>query len=64
MDKLDPNELVLMIGIAAALALMVIVAARDYHVSKRRSREERFAEELENEEGGGLLKPDSWTDPE
>ena len=50
MDKSDQNELVLMIGIAAALVLMVIIAARDYHAGRRRSGEERFAEELENEE--------------
>lgn len=51
MDKLNPNEFALTIGIASAFALMVIIAARDYHAGRRRSREEKFAEELENEEG-------------
>ncbi len=64
MDKFNPNELALTIGLASAFVLLVIIAARDYHAGKRRSGEEKFTEELENEEGGGLLKPDSWTDPE
>jgi hypothetical protein len=64
MDKFNPNELALTIGLAVTFALLVVIAARDYHAGKRRSREEKFAEELENEEGGGLLKPDPWTDPE
>lgn len=64
MDKLNSNELALTIGLASAFALPVIIAAREYHASKRRSWEEKFAKELENEEGGGLLKPDPWTDPE
>jgi hypothetical protein len=64
MGKLNPNELALTIGIASAFALLVIIAARDYHAGKRRSGEEKFAKEIEDEEEGGLLKPDSWTDPE
>jgi hypothetical protein len=63
MDKLNPNELALTIGLASAFALLVIIAARDYLAGKRRSGEEKFAKEFEDEEGG-LLKPDPWTDPE
>ncbi len=63
MDKPDSNELVLMIGIATAFALMVVIAARDYYIGKRRLGEEKFVKEFEDEEEE-LLKPDPWTDPE
>ncbi len=62
--KPNLNELRLIIGIASAFALLVVIAARNYHAGKRRSGEEKFAKEFEDEEEGGLLKPDSWTDPE
>jgi len=64
MDKPDPNELVLIIGIASALALMVVIAAQNYHAGRRRLGEEKSVEEIDDEERGGLLKPDPWTDPE
>ena len=64
MDKFNPNELVLTIGLAVALALLVIIAARDYHAGRRKSGEEKFAKEIEDEEEGRLLKPDPWTEPE
>jgi len=63
MNALNPNTLTVLAVIAPIFLLWILIIVRDHHMTARRKSEEEFAKEFEDEEGG-LLKPDPWTDPE